>query len=119
MNFGIEEKIWPPAIWLHCAKEGLKLDLIRKNPNVGFEADCSHKLITSEDASRFTMEYESIAGFGEISICDGADSKIKGLKSILKHYAPEKEFDIPNQALQAVCILRLDILQISGKRLKV
>ena len=116
MNFGMDVESEALTLWLHCAPEGLKLDNIRRDNRVGFEADCSHALITYEEASRFTMEYESVIGCGNIHICNDAASKLRGLTALMRHYAPDKEFTIPEPALAAVCVLRLDVTQITGKR---
>ena len=116
MNFGFESNGKALTLWLHCANEGLKLDLIKRNCRVGFEADCSHRLITGEAACDYTMEYESVIGCGDIHICNDTQSKLCGLKSIMEHYEPEKEFAIPEQMLASVCVLRINVMQIAGKR---
>jgi nitroimidazol reductase NimA-like FMN-containing flavoprotein (pyridoxamine 5'-phosphate oxidase superfamily) len=116
MNFGIETSGQSLAIWLHCAREGLKLDLIRQDPRVGFEADCSHRLVTGDKACSHSMEYESVIGRGDISVCEGSDSKSIGLKAIMGHYAPGADFSFAEQDCAAVCVLRLDVAQITGKR---
>ena len=118
MNFGMESDGGKLTLWLHCAKEGLKLDNIKLDPRVGFEADCSHKLITGETACEYTMEYESVIGCGNIHICGDNRSKHRGLKAIMTRYAPNKEFDFPDRVLDSVCVLRLDVMQITGKRLE-
>ena len=118
MNFGIEAGEKSLTLWLHCAGEGLKLDLIKQNFRVGFEADCSHKLMPGEQACNYTMEYESVIGCGEIHICDDIQSKRRGLKAIMEHYEPEKDFAVPDRAIVSVCVLRLEIRQITGKQLR-
>jgi nitroimidazol reductase NimA-like FMN-containing flavoprotein (pyridoxamine 5'-phosphate oxidase superfamily) len=117
MNFGVETDGQVLTLWLHCASAGLKLDLIRQDPRVGFEADCSHNLITGEKACQYTMEYESVIGCGTVQICADDDSKKRGLKVIMRHYAPDKDFNFSEPELAAVCVLRLDVTQITGKRL--
>ena len=118
MNFGMETSGDSLTIWLHCANEGLKLDNIRKDNRVGFEADCSHKLITHEEAARFTMEYESVIGCGNIYFCENNSEKLRGLTALMRQYAPDKEFAIPEAALASVCVLRLDVVRVTGKQNK-
>lgn len=118
MNFGVEIENDSIVLWLHCATEGLKLDLINKNPRVGFEADCPHKIIAGENACQYTMEYESVIGCGRISVCDYSEDKLRGLKTIMRHYEPKKDFSFPETALSSVCVLRIDVMQITGKCLK-
>jgi len=117
MNFGFDNQGDSLTLWFHCAADGLKLDLIRQNPQVGFAADCSHRLITGDKARNYSMEYESVAGFGNISICEDGADKQRGLQAIMHHYAPKRAFEFTELELSSVCILRLDVLQITGKRL--
>jgi len=118
MNFGFDVENDCITIWLHCAFDGLKLELLNKNPKVGFEADCSHKIIAGEKACNYTMEYESVIGNGRITVCDYSEDKLRGLRLIMKHYEPEKDFDFPETAVKSVCVLRLDVMRITGKRRK-
>jgi nitroimidazol reductase NimA-like FMN-containing flavoprotein (pyridoxamine 5'-phosphate oxidase superfamily) len=118
MNFGTEDDGATLTIWLHSAPVGLKLDLIRKNSNVGFEADGSHNLIKGDSGCNYTMEYESVIGCGIVSICKDDESKARGLEAIMRHYAPEGRFSFSAPELASVCVLRLDVMQITGKRLK-
>ena len=118
MNFGVETTGETFTLWLHCASEGLKLDLIKQDSRVEFEADCSHSLIPGESACNYTMEYESVIGCGDISVCGDNAGKLRGLKSIMSHYEPGRDFAFPDTELAAVCVLRLDVMQVTGKRLK-
>ena len=119
LNFGIETEGDSIILWFHSTPEGLKFANIQKDPRVGFEADCSHKLIAGENACNFTMEYESVIGCGNVSITNDNESKRRGLQSIMRHYVDEKEFGFSDAELAAVSVIRLDVVQITGKRLKV
>jgi len=118
MNFGAELDGQAMTIWLHCAHEGLKLDLIERDPRVGFEADCSLKLLPAEKAGNFSMAYESVIGCGSVSICGDNESKLRGLKALMRHYVPDRDFDFTDSELGTVCVLRIDVLQATGKRNK-
>ena len=118
VNFGAELDGQSITLWVHCASEGLKLDLIKQNPRVGFEADCSHKLLSGGKACDYSMSYESVIGCGSISICRENKSKLRGLKAIMRNYAPDEEFTFSDSELDKVCVLRLDVLRITGKRMK-
>jgi nitroimidazol reductase NimA-like FMN-containing flavoprotein (pyridoxamine 5'-phosphate oxidase superfamily) len=64
------------------------------------------------------MEYESVIGCGEINVSADSGGKLRGLKAIMRHYAGEKDFSFNEAELEAVCVLRLDVARITGKRLK-
>ena len=118
MNFGYDSNGHSLTLWFHCSKEGTKLDLISQNSKVGFEADCSHNLIFGEKACNFTMEYESVMGSGTITICSKIEDKRKGLKAIMRQYVPDGQYEFSDDELSALCVLRLDVSSITGKRLK-
>ena len=118
MNFGLETEGKSLILWFHSAPQGLKLKLIRQNPMVGFEADCSLNLVVGERARDYTMEYESIIGHGDIQICEDNNAKRRGLKAIMRQYAPERDFDFTDDEIADLLVLRLNVMQITGKRLK-
>ena len=119
MNFGIEAEGQTLTLWFHSACEGMKLDLIKQDNRLGFEADCSNNIIAGGRACDYTIEYESVIGFGDMEICDDIESKLRGLRAIMRHYVPGEEFTFTDTELAAVCVLRLNVKQITGKRLKV
>lgn len=49
MHYGYEFIDNTFTFFIHGAKEGHKLDLIRKNPNVCIELDCDIELVSGED----------------------------------------------------------------------
>ena len=116
MNYGYEYTDDKLIVYLHCAKEGLKLDIIKENPLACFEVDCSHKLITGDEAWKYTMEYESVIGMGTISICTTKNEKIHGMNKIMEKYAKGQKFDFPEHVIESVVILRMDVSKLTGKR---
>ena len=118
MSFGFESEADSLTLWFHSAPEGLKLDLIRQNSKVGFEADCSLNLVEGESGTSFTMEFESVIGHGEAVICRDNESKRRGLAAIMRQYAPGREFGFGDEEFAGLVVLRLDVIQITGKRFK-
>ncbi|MBB2183202.1 pyridoxamine 5'-phosphate oxidase family protein [Lachnospiraceae bacterium MD1] len=117
LNFGILYKKEQIGFYFHCAKEGKKISLIKSNPNVGFELDCSHQLLEGVNACDYSMEYESICGNGTITILP-ADQKVEALTILMKQYSERDNFTFDQRYLDAVEVLQLKVNQITGKRLK-
>ena len=68
LHYGYEYTEGILIFYMHCAKEGHKLDLIRSNPNVCIEVECDVELISGGDvACQSQMQIRSI-----ICICDWA-----------------------------------------------
>jgi nitroimidazol reductase NimA-like FMN-containing flavoprotein (pyridoxamine 5'-phosphate oxidase superfamily) len=117
LNFGYEyDEGKGLTLYFHCATEGRKLDIMRKNPKVCFEMDCSHKLVSADEACGYTMEFESVIGEGEVIIQESNDDKVAALKLVMEKYAPGGDFSFPEAALNMIVTLKLTVSDFSGKR---
>ena len=116
MNYGFEYADGNLVLYFHAAKEGRKLDMIRKNPNACFEVDCSHRLIEADKACEFSFEYESVTGDGAISFITDKAEKTKALKQFMRNFAKDREFTFPDRELESVTVFKLVITGFSGKR---
>lgn len=114
MNFGYSggDK---PCMWFHCANEGRKLEMIKKNNYVCFEMDTDHNLYGGEKGCDWGMKYSSIVGYGNISVVNDPDLRKTGLDCIMKHYAGDQNFTYDEKVLARTTILRLDITEMTGK----
>ena len=117
MNFGYSggDKKY---LWFHCANEGRKLDMIRKNNYVCFEMDTDHLIAEGRIACDFTMKYSSIIGYGTVSIVEDPVEKKNGLDQIMHHYTGKKEFTYKAGTFERTTILRLEISDMKGKHSK-
>ena len=77
MNFGILDK----RLYFHCASEGTKLDLLKANANVCFEAEARVEIAPGADACNWSVRYQSVIGWGQISIVEDVEEKRTGLKA--------------------------------------
>ena len=118
MNYGYEYKDEKLTLYFHGAGEGKKHDVMGTNPVVCFEMDCSHKLIEGDVASKYTMEYESIIGVGNVQRCDEKVEKAHALTRLMKKYAKDRAFTFPDHVLNSVTVFKVDVTEFTGKRLK-
>ena len=118
INYGYEYKDNKLTLYFHGASEGKKHKIMKKNPNVCFEMDCSHKLIEADEASGYTMEYESVIGFGKVHYCHDRTEKINALNILMKQYAKDKTFTFPDHVLDSVTVFKLEVSEFTGKRLR-
>jgi nitroimidazol reductase NimA-like FMN-containing flavoprotein (pyridoxamine 5'-phosphate oxidase superfamily) len=116
LNFGYSYDGTDMELYFHGANAGKKMELISRNNKAGFEMDCSHTLITGDEACDYTMEYESVCGNGIIELLEGED-KIKGLTFLMKQYSPEETFQFNEKHVNAVAVYKLKVNSITGKRL--
>ena len=103
-------------LYFHCAREGKKLEIIRKNNLVCFQFDTDHQLEHGEDACDFGMSYRSVVGWGNIKIITEEEEKKRGLDYIMSHYSDRVEFNYKQAVLNKTIVLRLDISEMKGKK---
>ena len=111
LSFGYDGK----NIYFHCAKEGLKLDFIKKNPNVCFECVSYVKyepVMTSCDAG---TKFISAIGRGRAEIVSDVEEKKKGLDAIVYHYTKSK-IEYPPNALLGTTIVKITVNELKGKK---
>ena len=116
MNFGYEYAGGRLTLYFHCAQEGMKLDILRANPSACFEMDVAHKLREGFQPCEYGMSYESVIGFGRISVCDDRLEKEKGLRLLMKQYVPGRIFTFTGRQLASVAVLKLSAESFTGKK---
>jgi nitroimidazol reductase NimA-like FMN-containing flavoprotein (pyridoxamine 5'-phosphate oxidase superfamily) len=118
MNYGFSYNDEKLILYFHGASEGRKHNIILKNPNACFVIDCSHKLIEAEEAANYTMEYESVIGTGKISYITEKSEKTVALTRLMKQYVKDKDFAFLDNVLETVTVLKLEVSEFTGKRLR-
>lgn len=115
MSFGF---VWEDrlAIYMHCAPEGKKLDMMRHNNRVCFQMETDTLLVVAPLSCRWNMQYSSIIGRGTLSEVTDEDERLKGLNLIMKNYGKKGRNNFAAEILQNTMILRLDAHEISAKR---
>lgn len=100
------------AIYFHCAPEGTKLDLLAKNSRVGFCAAIDIRVIRE----KFTTYYRSVCGTGHASVVQDSKEKLLALDALGRRYNAMCPHPAPPSTLEKVAIVRIDIVQMTGKR---
>ena len=76
MNFGIESsQEGQMALCFHRASSGKKVELMQKNPCVGFEMDTGHVLVPGMQACSCSFLYQSVIGKGKIEAISNSEEK--------------------------------------------
>lgn len=115
MNFGWEMQGGYPVFYMHCAREGRKLDLLAASGRAGFEMDCSHRLVAGPNACDYGFRYESVIGTGAAELVTDPAEKARALAIIVAHQAG-RELPVPPEAAEGVAVIRLRADEFSCKR---
>jgi nitroimidazol reductase NimA-like FMN-containing flavoprotein (pyridoxamine 5'-phosphate oxidase superfamily) len=111
LNFGYEDG----AIYVHGAAVGKKVDALKANPYVCFQVYVGAEVVRCEtDWSEFSMNYNSVTGFGTVTHLEGREVKNAALAILMKHYnGPTGDL---GERHKHVWVARIDIESMTGKR---
>jgi len=101
------------TIYIHCAKEGKKIDLIKENKRASFCIVASSEI----RPEAFTTAYSSAMAMGNIEIAPETE-KGKALELIIEKYCPSLELegaDYIKRLYDRTEVIKLSIESISGK----
>ncbi len=115
LNFGYAEEDGTRFFYFHGAREGRKIDLIRKTGKAGFELDTHHEIVPGETACDHTALYQSVIGHGSICLLETIEDKKKAMQSIMLHNTGKDQWEIPDKALMAMSLIRLTVQELSCK----
>lgn len=115
MNFGYEIEGESLTLYFHCAGEGRKIDLLKKQSTVSFEMDINHKLAEGKQGCEFSYLYQCIMGTGTINISSDLNEKIYGLQKIMVHYTNKQNWEFNEKILNKATVLKLSVKTWSCK----
>ena len=104
------------ALYIHCAKEGRKIDIIRKNSTVCFEIEHDVRIIADDTACRWTTIYTSIIGYGKAELITDRPTVVKALNVIMKQQSGRAQWHYDDRDLNRVGIIKIAIESLSCKR---
>jgi len=104
------------SLYFHCAKEGMKIDFIRKNSRVCFEVEGKASIARESKPCKWSIEYISVVGFGRASIVEDAAERRNALSVILDHYGGKGPYEFEEKAVEKTAIIRVEIEEVTCKK---
>ncbi|KKG10816.1 pyridoxamine 5'-phosphate oxidase family protein [Methanosarcina sp. 2.H.A.1B.4] len=111
MSFGYKEN----AIYLHSSREGRKIDVLKRNPRVCFEAAVETEVITAEDPCKYNVRYRSVIGHGQAKFLEDYNEKVEGLTALSEHYGKKGPFEFEAWKVNRLCVIKIEIEKMTGK----
>ena len=111
LNFGYSDG----CLFFHCAKQGRKIDLIKKNPNICFEVDELIRLKKASLACDWGIDFKSVIGSGKAQFLEDSKEKIQALNAIMSQYSG-RTFEYPDEMLEKTCVIKVVIDEMTGKQ---
>ena len=101
-------------IYFHTCESGMKIEGMKKNPNVCFELDIDTKLIKAEKPCDWGMRYKSVVGFGKAELVEDIELEREGVDIIMQQYS-QATFEYPQRAIANITIIKVAIESMTGK----
>jgi uncharacterized protein len=114
LNYGVEFSE-PLKIFFHCAQEGRKIDIIRRNNKVCFQVETDLEMVSGAMACNWGMKFRSVVAFGTIEIVENEAEKYHGLDIIMGHYSDAAAFEYDKKVFEKTLVLKLIVNQITAK----
>lgn len=114
MHYGFTFEDGELTLYAHCAKEGRKLDLLRRDGRVFVEIDTDEALVAAEKPCAWGAAYACVMARGRASVVEDAEEKAAALALLMKTQTGE-DFAITPAMAAAVCVLRIDAREFSAK----
>ncbi|HUJ18245.1 MAG TPA: pyridoxamine 5'-phosphate oxidase family protein [Nitrospirota bacterium] len=113
LNFAYHEG----RIFFHSAREGEKIDDIKRDDRVCFEADLPVALVKSRGIPcRAEYLYRSVIVKGRARIVEDEAGRLFGLRLLMEKYQPEGGYgEFPDDKMKLTAIVRIDIEEMAGK----
>ena len=114
MNYGYTLEDGKLTLWLHCAKRGRKLDVLRANNKVFFEMECGIQPFEGDIACRYGISYSSIMGRGTAEIVEDVEVKKAALSHLMKAQTG-MNFEFEDKMTTIVGIIKIDTIEFTAK----
>jgi len=115
LHYGYEYKDGILIFYMHAAKEGHKLDLIRRNRNVCIELECDVEEIPGGDIPcKYGSTFASVIGRGYAEILEDEQEKIYGLKLLMLNQTG-REFKFDGKMASTVEMIKVTVPSFTAK----
>lgn len=114
MNYGHTFENGKLTFWLHGARTGRKLDVMRENPKVFVSMECDIEPFEGEVACKYGITYYSLMAKGKAVIVEDVEEKKNALTALMKTQT-QKDFEFTDKLAEVVSIIRIDVDEYTAK----
>jgi len=103
------------SLYFHSAKEGRKIEILRRNNEVCFEFDIDSEIKSGKGACAWGMKYRSVIGYGTATLIEDPEEKRKALDVIMAQYA-DGAFEYSEKVFGKALVIKVEIESMTGKK---
>ena len=102
-------------LYFHCAREGHKLDAIRREARASFCVVDRDEVVPEE----YTTYFRSVIAFGRVRVLENEAQMRAAIELLARRYFPQDSAENRHRAIErewaGLCMLEMDIEHMSGK----
>lgn len=102
-------------LYFHCAREGHKLDAIRREARASFCVVDRDEVVPEE----YTTYFRSVIAFGRVRVIEDEAQMRAAIELLARRYFPQDSAENRHRAIErewvGLCMLEMDIEHLSGK----
>ena len=114
MNYGYIMEGEKLTFYLHSARKGKKLDILRANPKVFVELDCDLKPFDGVKPCQYGLSYSSLMARGRAGILVDPVEKMAAMTALMKTQTG-KDFSFNEQLVSIVAVIGIDVAEYTAK----
>ncbi|MFZ5943868.1 MAG: pyridoxamine 5'-phosphate oxidase family protein [Bacillota bacterium] len=112
LNFGFDGKY----VYFHCATDGQKVEILKKNNNVCLEFEQDISIIEAEKPCNWGVRYLSVVVHGTVEMLVDSGEKTYGLNQIIRQYKTDSQlYNFSPNELKSVLVYKVTPREIIGK----
>lgn len=102
-------------LYMHSAKEGRKIDILKKENTVAFQTDTGVEFVLKEEACSCGTRYMSVCGTGRAFLIDEKAEKTKALDAIMAKHTGRVVFEYSEKVFDRTLVIKVEIDTMTGK----
>jgi len=114
LSYGYEIKDGVLILYFHCAKEGRKMDILKRDNRVCFTVFNEGEPLYAETPCNFGYHYSSIIGNGVVEFIENSADKRDALSKMFAHQSG-KDAEFTEAQADSVCVFKITAKDYTGK----
>ncbi len=115
LSYGYEMEENSLILYFHCAREGRKIEVLKRNNKVCFTVFCEGQPLFAETPCQSGYYFSSVVGSGTVEFIENSAEKRHALRRMFAHQSG-KEIEFTDAQADSVCVFRILSEDYTGKQ---
>ncbi len=115
LSFGYQKIGDQYILYFHCAQEGKKMELLKKNKKVGLCLARTEAILTADTACKYSAHFESIIATGEVTFLTKLEEKKEALSYLIQQYNENASITFQDAVVEKTAVAAIKLLSYEAK----